>query len=72
MNTPIDLAVNRSVRCNQCGAAYRVCDCRFEAADLPVATHSGEIRIGTMTLRCHVLSDGNRVIDTNDLEGFFS
>jgi hypothetical protein len=35
------------------------------------ATHVGVLTIGDFTFKCHVLSNGQRVIDADDLERFF-
>lgn len=35
-------------------------------------THQGRLRIGEMELRVYVLSSGERVIDADDVEKFFS
>ena len=35
------------------------------------ATHSGVLKIGEMELRCHVLSNGMRIFDTEDIDKYF-
>lgn len=35
------------------------------------ATHSGVLQIGDFYLKVHILSNGMRIIDTEDLEKFF-
>lgn len=39
--------------------------------NIPKAVWSGEFKIGTHVLRCHVLEDGRRIIDADDLNAFF-
>lgn len=39
---------------------------------LPHVTHSGFLKIGSIELRVYQLSDGNRVIDGQDLIDFFN
>ena len=39
----------------------------------PVATHTGELRIGNNPpIRCYQLSDGRRILDADDVHAFFS
>jgi hypothetical protein len=40
--------------------------------DLPHSVWSGTFRVYGTTLRCHVLSDGQRVIDADDVERLFA
>jgi len=40
--------------------------------DLPFAVWSGEFRVGGVTLKCHVLSDGTRVIERESVAEFFN
>lgn len=40
--------------------------------DLPHAVWSGVFRIWGVTLHCHVLSTGERVIDAGDIEALFA
>lgn len=35
------------------------------------ATHSGVLKIGECELKCHILSNGERVFDAEDVEKFF-
>jgi hypothetical protein len=44
----------------------------MDAAELPVAVWSGEFKVGDVVMRCHVLSDGRRVIDSESVHEFFS
>ena len=37
----------------------------------PVSTHQANINIGGYVLKCHVLDNGERIIETESLEGFF-
>jgi hypothetical protein len=39
--------------------------------ELPHATHSGVLEIGSMKLRVFQLSDGTRIVEENDLIAFF-
>ncbi len=73
MSVPIDQLVQQSVRCNRCGASYGSCLCwsKSEASEsLPVATHSGSLQFGEFAFGCHVLSNGQRVLDPADVEAF--
>jgi hypothetical protein len=36
-------------------------------SDLPVAVWTGEFTLFGVTLRCHVLDDGRRIIDADDI-----
>ena len=38
--------------------------------DLPYATHEGELELGEACLRCYTLSNGQRIINAEDLESF--
>jgi hypothetical protein len=40
--------------------------------DLPHVTHEGYLTIGAARLRVFQLSDGQRIIDTNDMDALFS
>lgn len=70
---PAELMVIGAVRCNQCGAAFGACECWLSLTDdpIPTATHSGVLKIGEAELRCHVLSNGLRIFDGDDLARFF-
>lgn len=35
------------------------------------ATHSGVLKIGDFEIRCHILSDGTRIFDAEDLEKYY-
>lgn len=35
------------------------------------ATHSGVLKIGEIELRCHVLSNGMRIFDKDDIDKYF-
>lgn len=35
------------------------------------ATHSGVLEIDGFKFRCHILSDGTRIFDKDDVEAFF-
>jgi len=35
------------------------------------ATHSGVMQIGDKKIRCHILSDGKRIFDADDIDNFF-
>jgi len=39
--------------------------------ELPHATWSGSFHLFGVDLKCHVLSDGRRIIETESLEAFF-
>jgi len=65
-------AVDAVVLCNTCSKAIRACECErepFNEGDALVALYSGVIRIGEFPMRCHVLNNGVRVIDANDVAG---
>lgn len=70
---PAELMVTGAVRCNKCGAAVGGCECwdHFPVDEIPTATHSGVLTICDMRLRCHMLSNGARIFDADDLERFF-
>lgn len=70
--TPVDQLVDGSVTCNGCGAAPHVdCGCWSSVhADQPIATHSGDFHIGGGAIRCHVLSNGVRIIDAESIAAF--
>lgn len=36
------------------------------------AIRSGTVKIADVTLRCHVLNDGTRIFDAEDVEKFFA
>lgn len=40
-------------------------------SDLPYATHSGVLRIGTCELKCYRLNTGEAIFDADDLIRFF-
>ncbi len=40
-------------------------------SDLPTAIWSGEFQIGSVKLKCHVLDNGQRVIDAESVDEFF-
>lgn len=40
--------------------------------ELPVATHSGTVSIGGITLRCHRLNTGQTVIEREGVEALFA
>ena len=35
------------------------------------ATHSGVLKFGEIELRCHILSNGTRIFDKDDIEKLF-
>ncbi len=39
--------------------------------DLPKAIWSGSFDVGEVTVRCHVLDDGRRIIETDSIENLF-
>jgi hypothetical protein len=39
--------------------------------DIPISTHQGEFTLFGVTLHCHVLSDGQRVIEADDINRLF-
>lgn len=39
--------------------------------DLPVSVWSGSFRIGELELKCHVLSDGRRVMEADSIAALF-
>ena len=40
--------------------------------DIPNATWSGVFRVFGVDMRCHVLDDGRRIIEAEDVEKFFA
>ena len=42
-----------------------------ERSSIPYATHEAVLHIGSKTLRCFQLSNGQRVFDADDVEMFF-
>lgn len=36
------------------------------------ATHSGVLKLGEIELKCHILSNGQRVFDADDVKNFFN
>lgn len=38
--------------------------------DIPVSTWSGTFNIGPVEIRCHVLSDGRRIVEAESVEAF--
>jgi len=42
-----------------------------EPNGLPYITHEGLLKIGDASLRCYVLSNGQRIFDKRDVEAFF-
>lgn len=42
-----------------------------DADGLPVATHSGVLRVGDIDLRCYQLADGRRLFDADDIRRVF-
>ena len=40
--------------------------------DLPRVVSTGEFRLGNLVMRCHVLSDGQRVIDGDSFAAFMA
>jgi len=38
---------------------------------LPYVTHKGELHLGDLSLRCFILSDGQRIFDADDIEHLF-
>lgn len=69
---PAEAFVDANAHCVTCGAAVGECDClpNMTDRDLPVVTHTGIVQIGGMRLTCHVLSNGVRVFDADDLREF--
>lgn len=63
MTTPIDAAMNALIWNPIPGAK--------QAGILPVATHEAVMHIGGHSIRCYVLSDGQRVLNADDVEAFF-
>lgn len=41
------------------------------AEGLPMATHSGVLKIGGFDLRCYRLNDGRAIFDAEDVQRFF-
>lgn len=41
------------------------------SSDLPYVTHEGVLSIAGFDLRCYQLSDGQRVLDADDVRAFF-
>ena len=39
---------------------------------IPTAVWSGELRVGDLVLRCHVLDNGQRMIDVDSLAAFLN
>lgn len=44
----------------------------FATVGIPYATHEGSLEIGETSLRVYQLSNGQRIIDGEDFEAFFS
>lgn len=42
------------------------------ADDLPTTVWSGEFKLGSVTMKCHVLSDGRRIIEAESVWQFFN
>lgn len=57
------------------GLEWKACEPRSAEtldADMPHATHSGELRIGNNPpIRCYRLSNGMAVFDADDVKAFF-
>ncbi len=60
---PVDVLMDR-VEWRETGAVD-------DGSDLPYATHEGVLRIGGITLRVAQLSDGQRVINAEDIDLLF-
>lgn len=43
-----------------------------DAGELPSATHEGILEIGGASLRCFKLSDGQRIVDADDMHKLFA
>lgn len=39
--------------------------------DLPYATHQGTLEVGSLSLRCYTLSNGQRIFDADDIDRAF-
>lgn len=50
---------------------WEATDAAPSSVGLPVATHSGVLHIGDLSLRCFRLDDGRAIFDANDLSEFF-
>ncbi len=42
-----------------------------DESDLPCATHEGVLELGDMKLRCYRLSNGQTIINADDMNEFF-
>lgn len=68
-------AIDAVVLCNVCALPIQDCRCErapYSEGDPLVADYSGVFKIGDIELRCHVLNNGIRVIDAEDIERLFS
>lgn len=46
-------------------------DATDKSTDLPVSIWRGELKLFGITLHCHVLSDGRRIVDAADVAAMF-
>lgn len=64
---------------NQSAPIYKMIDSVVTPNEKPAdlkegqlwATHSGVLKVGEFELRCHVLSNGQIIFDSEDIEKFF-
>lgn len=73
MNT-VESAINGVVYCLACGLAFNRCTCEphYHNGEELRVTHSGVLEIAGHSLKCHVLNNGQRIFDADDLEVFLS
>ncbi len=69
-----DHIVNGVVTCNTCHATLFKCACAHKWSDDGpfTALYSGVVTIEGHLLRCHVLSNAQRVFDCDDVEQLFN
>lgn len=64
MKTPIEILMEK--------VDWKETKLNMEHSDIPFATHEGILKIGKFNFRAYRLSNGKRVIQAEDVHGFFN